>query len=235
MSRLDKIKTKHLLQQTGFLVAITIFIIVGFFVFGIPLLIKLAVNIGDQKSQSKFQVVDSQAPNPPTIDFVPTATNSGDILISGYSEPNAIITLVDSGLSLGNTIVNNDGIFQLPISNLAEGLHQLTITATDTNQNQSLAAPVITINIDQTAPDITINHPEPDAIITGIYKQFITIEGTVSEPVKLTMNDTFLVVTNDNTFSTKIYLNDGENVFNFIATDLAGNQSNQELKVSYFK
>lgn len=114
-----------------------------------------------------------------------------------------------------------------------DGANQIfTGTATDKAGNTAQAQ--VMLNLDRTAPALTITSPANGAVVTS---DNITVTGlagdTLSGLASVTCNGQPVAVAPDNTFSNgPLPLLDGPNTFAIVATDLAGNIVQQTVSVT---
>jgi len=174
----------------------------------------------EAEAQSVF-TVDTIAPvitiSSPQDGFV---TNNPGLVITGSLSEQA--TLI-----LNGEIVSLDGSYAFSKSvTLAQGTNQFSFTATDPAGN--ISSVIITVVLDTVAPVITIAFPA-EGFNTNIPTQ--TITGSLSKQAALTMNGEAVLVDESLAFSKQVILTEGQNVFNFNATDSAGNTSSHVLNV----
>ncbi|MGN7735979.1 Ig-like domain-containing protein, partial [Ensifer sp. 22564] len=108
---------------------------------------------------------DTTAPSAPTLsatdDKAPVVgpitagsrTNDATPTLAGTAEPGSTITIYDNGKAIGTTTAGADGRWTFtPGTPLADGLHKLTATATDKDNNTSPASPELVFVVDTIAP-----------------------------------------------------------------------------------
>ncbi|NOX27631.1 MAG: hypothetical protein GXP21_05510 [Gammaproteobacteria bacterium] len=172
---------------------------------------------GNQTERSITVSRDSQAPvisiSAPQNN---STTNQAEITISGSVAGADELTLNGTTVTL-----NQNGSFtQSPIT-LVEGVNSFTLTATDSSGNS--AELILTLTLDSITPIITLTSPT-DGNITQAAS--IDIVGSLSEAATLTLNGNAVTLAEDNSFSLPASaLTEGANVFTFVATDAAGNNS----------
>ncbi|WP_193333378.1 Ig-like domain-containing protein [Duganella sp. FT27W] len=109
--------------------------------------------------------IDTVAPATPATPVLAPASDSGASnsdgvtsvtrpTITGRAEAGSTVTLYDTdGVTvLGTTVVGANGNWSITSSLLADGVHSLTIKATDTAGNTSAASPALAITIDTAVP-----------------------------------------------------------------------------------
>ncbi|MEI3853566.1 MULTISPECIES: Ig-like domain-containing protein, partial [unclassified Ensifer] len=136
-----------------------------------------AVSGGDDDPEPR----DTTAPNAPTLvamdDKAPVVgpiannskTNDSTPTLSGTGEAGSTIKVYDNGKLIGTTIVGADGRWTFtPQVPLADGAHEVTVTATDKANNTSQASPKLVIVVDTIAPSVpSVNGTDDKAPITG--------------------------------------------------------------------
>ncbi|MDR0806171.1 MAG: Ig-like domain-containing protein [Enterobacteriaceae bacterium] len=180
-------------------------------------------------------VTGNIAPNGVTDDTRPEITGTGKV--------GSIIKVYDGSLLLGSTVVNADKSWSFtPASELAQGQHTITVTATDLSGNTTPPASGFVFNIDTTAPvRPTIDSVEDDVgSIQGKLGNGSatddptpTLAGSAEKGsiVKVYDGDALLgsVVANSTTgqwsYTPTSPLGEGEHKFHVTSTDKAGNES----------
>ena len=115
---------------------------------------------------------------------------------------------------------NRNGVLQ------SDGIYFVSLTAY-LNGNKKDDGEV-TVVIDGTAPILTVSSPE-DGITT--LEESILVSGTVSEPSSVFVNESSATVEN-NSFTTAVSLQIGENTITIAASDLAGNSTSVVRQVT---
>jgi Domain of unknown function (DUF4347)/Bacterial Ig-like domain/Cadherin domain len=153
-------------------------------------------------STSLSITVDTAAPTAPSAPDMTSAsdsgTSSGDNITSnntpvftGTAEANSIVKLYDTNGTtlLGTATADGSGNWSITSSTLSEGSHTLTVKATDTAGNTSVASSFLAVTIDRTAPTTTIASKSFSADTGSSNSDFITktaaqtISGTLSANV----------------------------------------------------
>jgi bacillopeptidase F len=232
-SRLSKKQEEKNIRLAVFYIFLTLIIAFVLVFVGIPLLIRMAIFLGTLRTSSKMpEKGDTIPPTPPRIVAPFEATNSARLSLEGYTEPGANIKLFNSGLSFGEVLADNDGVFTIENLELTSGRNEITAIAKDGAGNESQASIPIIIEYDTSEPELEISQPEDGQTISGVENQ-ITIEGKTEEGAKLTINGRLVIVGPEGEFSYEHSLDEGENVFTIVAQDKAGNQTEKEVKVTY--
>jgi uncharacterized protein YfaP (DUF2135 family) len=175
----------------------------------------------NQARQSLTVFRDTIAPEldvtSPKNDFL---TNQSSILVSGRTSDITANTTIN-GLPV---IVGSDGIFNI-IYNLTEGQNTIAIESRDAAQNR--ARVVMTGERDSVPPELTVFYPANGLATT---EDSINIKGYAEPGCTLTMNGRFVAL-DKGSFTVQVMLDEGDNIFIFIAKDKAGNTNAASLLI----
>lgn len=194
-----------------------------------PIEITAVDEAGHQTAYPRFSVVRDTAP--PVIEVIQPLPGSSvpttPAMVAGQ--------IVDAGpittFSLnGRPIPLQENRFSTEIP-LQDGENTLRFSATDSAGNKVEAQR--TILLDPTAPELKITSPRPDQRIAA---KTVDLVGRVVDPTSsiswVMINGTRIVPSETGDFATPFPLNrEGENRFDFIATDQAGNHASASLTV----
>lgn len=199
-------------------------------------------------------VVDTIAPLQPIIvsvvDDVPggvvgpltsgQATNDAKPTLSGTAEAGSTVNILDNGSVIGTVTANALGIWTFtPGTNLGEGAHNITVTATDAAGNVSPPSSGFVVNVDTVAPGTPVvltvtNDITAQPITSGqpTNDNTPTFSGTAEAGTTLTFKDGNVVIGTVTvpvggswTFTPTAPLLDGSHNITVSATDAAGNAS----------
>ncbi|RPH24165.1 type I secretion C-terminal target domain-containing protein [Buttiauxella warmboldiae] len=210
---------------------------------------------GNTSPAAPIDAPDSTAPALPVIsvvvDDIATSTenlNSGDTTnddkptLRGTAEAGSTINIYDNGgtTPIGTVTADPDGNWNFtPTTALGQGLHNLTVTATDDDNNTSPAAS-FTLNVDSIAPlapaitlvsdDVSpLTGPIPNNGATNDISPTLSGTGEPGSTVTLTLDGatelTTFTVDSSGTWSYTLAteLTEGEHRFTVTASDAAGN------------
>ena len=143
---------------------------------------------------------------------------------SGISEAGTVITFYDNGKPIGTATADATGKWSFtPSTNLSEGNHAITTTATDAAGNQSGLSQPINFTVDLTPPDM------PEATLNSTGTQ---ITGTAEPGSKIVITNNAGVqigtATADSNGNYVANLNPAQvngEIISVVASDAAGNQS----------
>jgi hypothetical protein len=231
-SRLDRKTSEQITKKTVFLGLVTVVLAVLTLVFGLPLLIKFSVFLGQGKSKNQSDSeVKKLPPVAPRLVVPYEATNSSQIKISGFAEAKVTVELFKNDVSVGKTEVTENGDFSFENLNLDEGQNKFTAMASTENTGSGDDSKVVTIVYDKTAPELTLTNPSEDSLNVD-YADF-DIVGKTESGASVSVNNRIASVDSDGNFKLKWQLNTGKNELEIIAVDLAGNETKRKVTISY--
>ncbi|MGB9911132.1 MAG: hypothetical protein ACPLKP_00855 [Microgenomates group bacterium] len=229
-SRLERIREKKEIRRAVLFLILSFFLLFLFINWGFPGLIKLAVYLGNLKSNSGNQKDDIIPPPPPTFSFIPEATSSATINLAGFAEPGVKVEIFLNGEKEKEVISLQDGTFSTGTIVLNEGENELYIKAIDNAGNQSQPSEKFKIIYDATPPELIIEKPKDGDTFYNLDNK-IEIKGKSEPDVQITVNDHLAIVNPQGEFSYPLTLSLGENKIKIVATDIAGNQTEKEITV----
>lgn len=231
-SRLASVEEKKNIKRAYSYVILSILAIIFLIFLGIPTLVKFAGFVGDiAKSDKPVEINDITPPAPPQFDEIPDHTNNDNLEITGQSENSAIIKIRANNQN-SEVVANNEGRFTFTF-NLDKGENTIDAIATDLSGNESTQTQTFKITFDNEEPKLEIESPSDGSSFFGSGQRQLSIKGSVDEIVDLSINDRFVALKDDNTFSFATTLSEGENKFEIKAIDPAGNETSTSLTVSF--
>lgn len=231
-SRRLKTEERKNKKRAVFFAILTVLLVIGLIIYGVPLVANFAAFLGNVRQTSELpDITDNTPPPPPRFDILPSATSNNELDISGTTEAGATVKLNFNNESV-EILANNDGQFSHNVK-LKEGANRLSAIAVDNSGNESGESDTIFIEYDKEPPSLEIKNPGNNSEFYGSRQRQITIEGTTDPQSKIQINDRFVVVNSDGSFSFTTTLNEGSNEFTIIAEDEAGNKVEKSLSVSF--
>lgn len=231
-SRLARTEEKSNKKKAYLYIILSIISLVLLVFLGIPAIVKMASFLTELRSSGEpIGIEDTTPPAPPQMDDLPEATNKSVITISGTAESGATVVIYLNGEAI-ETITDNSGEFS-HTSGINKGENVVYALVKDSAGNESQTTQEYFIVFDNEAPDLEISSPEDGAEFYGSKQRQISIEGTTEDDVKVTINDRFVVVENDGSFTFTTTLNEGENGFNIKAEDDAGNMTEETITLHF--
>ncbi|MBU1126873.1 hypothetical protein KKF11_00835 [Patescibacteria group bacterium] len=232
-SRLNRTEKKKNLKTAFLFIFLTIMLGVAIVFVGIPLLVRLAMFLGDMRSPNlPIEKSDNIPPSPARFNSSFEATNSASISLGGFAEPSANISLFLNQEFDTEVVVDNEGNFLFDRIHLKEGGNLIYAIVADEAGNESNKSTTINIIFDNQPPDIEVASPANNQSFSQLNKQ-ITISGSLNENSNLLINDRTVILSSNLEFNYPYTLQDGENKINIIAIDKAGNKTEKELIIFY--
>jgi len=232
-SRLARFEEKNARNRLIVAVLGTFAVILFLLFFGVKILISFSVFIDKLRGNSPNSASTQAIVLPPTLDPLPEATNSAQLKISGRGQSGLTVIVYLNGNETKKLTIPKEGIFSTVLT-AQEGKNTISAKVLDDKGNISELSQVMKIMVTNKAPLMEVTSPQDNATISGDDNKII-VSGKVEDDVRVTINDRFVVVQNDGSFSYKFPLPEGDTVLRIIATDSAGNQTKIERKVTYKK
>jgi bacillopeptidase F len=155
-------------------------------------------------------------------------TNNTEINIEGTATAGTNVLVMNNGEEVEFIGIGENGTFNEDVP-LTEGDNELTAVAYVDGEEAKDSDSVL-VTVDTEAPELKIDSPI-DGDKTN--RETVTVEGTVSDDNldTIAVNGQETIVSEDRSFSQRILLDEGENVINVEATDLAGNTTIETLTI----
>ena len=170
----------------------------------------------------------------PIFSNIPKATNKEVMTLNGIAKPGSEIKLFVNGPETSSTTTDSEGLFTFIDIGLVEGANTIFAKAIDTDNTESPASEIITIELDKKAPDIQMESPKDGDIVKNLDKR-IFVKGKVNEKSTIKVNDKLAILKNDLTFEVILGVEEGDLEIKVEATDEAGNKKEEKLKIKYEK
>lgn len=230
-SRFDRKQDEEITKKTMILGGVTVLIFAIVLIFGLPLLIKLSVILGNSKSQSKDNQEKFVPPLPPRLVVSFEATNSARFSINGVAEPNVEVELLKNDLSLGKNIADEKGGFTFSDITLDRGGNTFTAIASKEKEGSSELSKAVTVIYDDQPPSLTITNPAEDRLSVDVAD--FDIIGKSDSNVSVSINGKLAVVDDEGNFKLKVQLNTGKNSFEILVRNQAGNVTKKTIEITY--
>ncbi|MBD3250552.1 MAG: hypothetical protein GF381_03230 [Candidatus Pacebacteria bacterium] len=228
-SRLAKKESAKLTKQAIMLILLSLGVVALFVFVVVPNVIRLFFSVID--SSSPFEQTDNIPPQPPVISSPVSATSSAKLKIKGYGEPESEVVFVINNDRQKIEEVDQDGQFESLVS-LSEGQNTLSLYSIDRADNESIAKRY-QILVDTQAPELVVDHPQDGAKFELEKNQVVEIRGLTESGAKVYINGRLSMANDEGVFAQRYRLSEGENKLEIRAVDQAGNQTTQELTVSF--
>ena len=231
-SRLKRKTNDQITKKTVFLGLITILSGALMLIYGLPLLIRFSVFLGEGKTKNNTITEEKILPPlAPRIvrDF--EATNSAQIKIKGFAEAKVVVELYKNDISIGVTDVSENGDFTFDKITLDFGDNYFNAIASTEKSGRGDGSETINIIFDNLAPSLTVTNPSEDSLSVD-YPDF-DIVGTTDKGSSVLINGKIVKVDDNGGFKEKWQLNTGKNDLEIIARDVAGNETKKSISITY--
>ena len=201
--------------------------------FGLPALTNMAAFLGDLNSSK--QPIEKQESLPimaPRLNPLPMATVSAEINISGYSQPGSTVKLFLRGISIEEITADANGEFSFNKVHLKDGENEIYTEANDNQGKDSGPSTTYKVTLDSEAPKLEVSQPQ-DGQRFFDKDSPITVSGRTEVRTNLMINNRFVLVKDDGSFSVTQSLTAGDNQIEIVVRDDAGNETRKSLKVNY--
>lgn len=222
-------------KHTLILTTIGIIIVIIFVVFfGVPFLINISVLIDNFRSEQSISDKKEQPTfvEAPILDDSYSATNSALITIKGASLPKHNVKLFINNKLTDIAEAKDDGSFIFDNVALSEGNNNIAAKAIDEKEKESNFSEILTIIQRVKPPSLEVYNPKGGETFRG-GENTAKVTGKTEKYAKITINDFWAIVDSGGNFSYTLPLHEGENPIKVIATDEAGNKTENEVKVNY--
>lgn len=235
LSRIRRLEEKKLKKRMTWALVGTVAIILFFAFFGLKLLTFFSLGVDVLRGSG---TTPSPEPGnvllPPVLDPLPEATNSGVFSITGRGQPKTTLIVFINGTEEKKLTIEEDGTFRTPRIELKNGENSISAKIVDESGAMSDLSHILEVNVITEAPELEINEPEDGADVHG-EPGTVKVSGKTEEGATLTINDRFVVVESDGTFTYNYRLTEGENTLKIVTKDTAGNSAEEERKVTWYK
>lgn len=228
-SRINKRQQRKALWLSLLFIVGTAGLLALFFLILLPLLIGQP---GSRSTSNDQAEEDTLPPAPPMLNSTYEATNSAELNLSGYAEPNSVVFIRKNGLAADQTTASESGYFEFSEFTLSSGPNKLEFVAKDQSENESEPS-VLSVSYVTEAPELTLTSPFDGATFSRRRDQVITVQGKTDITARVFVNDKVAIVTGDGSFSSLFQLQEGENILVIRAVSPAGTETKQELRVSF--
>lgn len=230
-SRLDRKEDEEITKKTVVLGGVTVLIFAIVLVFGLPLLIKLSVLLGNSKKLSKNDQEKVLPPLPPRLVVSFEATNSAKFSISGVAEPKVEVELLKNDVSIGKKTVDDKGGFVFDNIILDNGGNTFTALASTQKEGNSELSKTVTVIYDDQPPSLNMINPSEDKVTVD--SPDFDIVGKSERGVSVTVNGRLALVDDEGMFKLKVQLNAGKNSLEIILRNPAGNEVKKNIEITY--
>jgi len=230
-SRLKRFEERRAIRSTILYMGLSLGIIILLFTFGIPIISRLAILVGNVTRTNLEYNQDSPPPPPPNINKPNAFTNEEKLKITGNTRQGYTVSIFFND-EKNEVLANASGEFTA-IFDLSNGQNTIYAKVTDPKGQDSTQTEKFVVTLDKEPPKLEIITPENGKSFFGAAQKQTQIEGQSELNSHIIINDKIAIVRNDGKFNFPVSLENGENIFKIIATDEAGNKTELEFKLSY--
>lgn len=230
LSRLESLEKTRLLKQTGLFFGGGIGVILVFVFIVLPIFSKI---LAAANKQSMLPVsTPSTVLLTPTLSVPYNATNSASLTVSGTAQAGMSVLLGQNGSIDKKTTASADGSFSFDVTlNSGDNMFQAYIEDANGNRSDGSQATTVTYNTD--APKLEITSPQDGSTVSQRKQQVVTVTGTTDPQNKVYLNEQFLFVRSDGSFTGQFQLQPGGNAIHVKAVNVAGNETTKDINVTY--
>ena len=199
--------------------------------FGIPVLANITGFLsGLQKTNTSSSGQNAKFVSVPMLDPLPRATNSSEFIITGEAVSGQTISIFVNNTLSDSKKVDEDGKFSFKVY-FEPGSNKIKIQAEQDGNKSDFSDEEIILYINK-PPTLEISSPN-DGQHFEKDQGTLQVKGTTDAGVKVTVNDFWAVLDENNNFSYTLNLQGGDNNIKIVATDEAGSKTEKEVKVTY--
>lgn len=224
---------KDIQKKIFFAFFLLIFIFYFLFTFGFKIIFSVSTFLANirPKPTPHFESKEENFIGNINIDNIPQATNSASFLVQGSVLNFNEITFFLNDEKIKKINLEEESNFQEEIEGLKEGKN--TFYAIAKNKEHFKKTPTFEILYKPQKPKLEISQPQDEEKFSNAE---ILVKGTTDKETFIKINDTPVIVDALGNFEKTITLkNEGENIIQITAEDIAGNIETKEIKVFYQK
>lgn len=204
-----------------------------FFRFGLNLFVDWAFFITQKIANHKPTPATKNAKiaiiTEPVLEEMPDATNEAILYIKGQADSDTQIQLFLNQKRVSTMNADLQGKFEFE-QVLTERNNQFYVKSIDSYSQKSTKSKFYNVTFIEEPPNLEIGSPQDGK---KYYDPTVTVEGKTDKEVFVKVNDTPVVIKADGSFTHTLTLNKGDNEVKILATDLAGNTTEKNLRVVY--
>lgn len=214
---------------------IWLIILVALLVFTVPkILEQLSLFFAGRNTDDQVEENDEAILFPPILDTLPVATNSAEITVRGFAQNADRVEIYINDIKKDTvTIGTKDGSFIVDDIKLYDGNNAVSAIAYGPRNTKSEASDPLTVFFKQGSVKLVVESPEDGATVQGNNK--FEIRGLTDPENTVTINGRWTRVSTEGTFKSTFDLSEGENGFQVVARDRAGNENSIARTVTYSK
>jgi len=229
MSRMLRHKRKKALIY----LVLIVFGAIAVFTIGFQLIINGSVFVANLfGNKSDLEQINNQVLADITLDEIPSATNSSELIVSGNTYNVDILQIFLNNRQVKKLSVASKNEFNVLISSLKDGENEIYFVGEVANSNNRKKTEIYTVLSKTSKPKIEVTSPSDNSTTP---QSEIKVIGSTDPGVYMRINGLPAVVSSEGNFSQSVRLNEGENKILLEAKDNAGNTEMLTLTIIYEK
>jgi bacillopeptidase F len=218
-------------KQTVTYAILLIILVIFLATVGLQIVIKTSLFFAGFSSKKTVKnLEDSTVLIEPEIDNLPDATSSARIIVEGRAAEKTVIEIYVNE-DKEEELEAPDGTFSTEVT-LKPGENTLYVRSLDEKKVKSKDSEVYKVVFINKGPELTITNPSDGSEVD---KEEVTVSGTVTENTTVKVNGLPTTTNTTGQFNRSVQLIEGDNTIAVVATDLAGNTVEKQLKIRYRK
>lgn len=231
-SRIKRKSEEEVTKKTVLLGLATVILFVLMVVFGLPLLVKFSVFLGNSRSRVVDTDIDKGLPPlPPRLILPFEATKSAVLNIYGVAEAGVEVELLKDDVTVERVTTDEGGGFVFNSVGLDEGENMFTALAVNNDGVMSDVSQVFRVRLDEQAPSLEMTNPSESEL--SVESADFDIVGLSEKEASVVVNGRLAIMDDGGRFKLKLQLKPGKNEIKVVATDLAGNETAKDLVITY--
>lgn len=232
IERLAKREERTIVRRVISLSILTIILGIFLLTLGIPILGKFAdfLEIIFKKDSGQLTSV-AKAPQPPSLDELPQATNSARLAVGGFSSDGEQVVIYLDGEKVTEVKVLERKFIYENLT-LKDGENKISAKAVN-DDKQSDFATIQTVVLDKEAPKLEIEAPSEGQYFSTNNR--IRVKGSTDRDAQVFANGFLASVDSEGKFEVFVPVAEGESTIEVKAIDLAGNIKMETRKVNFRK
>ncbi len=232
MSRLAKQRRKKLIRLIVFYITLFIILFILFITVGLKILINSSIfiaNLTKKESKQKNPANEKIMTKIISIDDIPLATNSSEIIISGRGPffDKILFFINDQQVKKINP---KNQLFTEKIGGLTTGKNKVYIIGKQNNSKKEIKSRQYTVFYKNQPPSLEITEPEDKSTSS---EQEVVVKGKTDQDVEIKVNNIPVVISAEGNFQTSVQLTEGENIIKITAMDNANNTIEKDITLNY--
>lgn len=221
-----KTKTQLILFLGGIIVVLFLL-----FKFGIPALTNLSLYLSSKNTSGQNSTNTTSVIAAPVLAEAFTATNSATITVSGTGVAHETIQLFVNNTQVDSSPTKDDGTFTFTGVNLTQQQNTIQVKAEVNNKTSNFSDGWMVSYI-QKAPTLSVDSPHDGDSFDSSHPT-VVVTGKTDPDVRVTVNGFWAIVDNTGKYTYTLSLQNGDNHITVVATDAAGNTTQQQLTVHH--